>query len=105
MTKLNALSGQGLVQPKIGQHGIYAPTMDSLEMVDYINAERQAKAKEEGMPFPCEKYRKLRHADFTKKVPKVLGERVCEKFRTPLRKRAKRRRIPWNINSLNARPA
>ncbi|OCA53928.1 Rha family transcriptional regulator [Photorhabdus namnaonensis] len=56
-----------------------APTMTSLEMVDYINAERKAKAEAEGLAFPCEKYRKLEHRSFMKKVPKVLGE-AAEKF-------------------------
>ncbi|WP_369064242.1 Rha family transcriptional regulator [Enterobacter sp. MALB-1] len=83
MTKLYALSGQGLVQPQIGQHGISSPTMDSLDMVGYINAERREKAEAEGMPFPCKKYRKLRHADFTKKVPKVLGEGYAKNFVHP----------------------
>lgn len=50
------------------------PTMSSLEMVDYINAERKAKAEAEGMTFPCKKYRTLRHDNFMKKVPKVLGD-------------------------------
>ncbi|QHM96000.1 Rha family transcriptional regulator [Kosakonia sacchari] len=80
MTKLYARSGQGIVQPKIGQHGISTPTMSSLEMVDYINAERQVKAEEEGMSFPCKKYRKLRHDSFMAKVPKVLGETQSPKF-------------------------
>lgn len=56
-----------------------APTMTSLEMVDYINADRKAKAEAEGMSFPCKKYRKLEHRSFMKKVPKVLGE-AAEKF-------------------------
>ncbi|WP_439291751.1 MULTISPECIES: Rha family transcriptional regulator [Rahnella] len=50
------------------------PSMSSLEMVDYINAERKAKAEAEGMPFPCKKYRKLRHDNFMKKVPRVIGD-------------------------------
>lgn len=83
MNKLNALSGQGLVQPEISQHCISAPTMSSHEMVDYINAERKAKAEAEGMSFPCKKYRKLRHADFMKKVPKVLGEGYAKNFVHP----------------------
>lgn len=80
MTKLYALSGQGLVQPQIGQHGISSPTMDSLDMVGYINAERREKAEAEGMPFPCKKYRKLSHDNLLKKVPRVLGETDCRKF-------------------------
>ncbi|MCM7723698.1 Rha family transcriptional regulator [Enterobacter roggenkampii] len=79
MTKFYAPTGEGLSQPKIGQHGISTPTMSSLEMVDYINAERQLKAEEEGMPFPCKKYRKLEHRSFMKKVPNVLGN-AAEKF-------------------------
>lgn len=83
MNKLNAPCGQGFAQSEIGQVAISAPTMSSLEMVDYINAERKAKAEEEGMRFPCKKYRKLRHADFTKKVPKVLGEGYAKNFVYP----------------------
>ncbi|MCC8375605.1 Rha family transcriptional regulator [Photorhabdus sp. HUG-39] len=62
-----------------------APTMTSLEMVDYINAERKAKAEAEGLAFPCKKYRKLRHSDFTKKVPKVLGEGYAKNFSHPIK--------------------
>ncbi|HEM8341392.1 TPA: hypothetical protein U2M54_003530 [Providencia rettgeri] len=29
------------------------PTMTSLEMVDYINADRKSKAEIEGLKFPC----------------------------------------------------
>lgn len=80
MAKLNALSVQGFLQPGVSQQGIPVPTMSSLEMVDYINAERQVKAEEEGMSFPCKKYRKLRHDSFMAKVPKVLGETQSPKF-------------------------
>lgn len=80
MTKFYAPTGEGLAQPKIGQHGISTPTMSSLEMVDYINAERKAKAEKEGMSFPCNKYRELRHDSFMAKVPKVLGETQSPKF-------------------------
>jgi hypothetical protein len=79
MTKFYAPTGEGLAQTKISQRGISTPTMSSLEMVDYINAERQLKAEEEGMPFPCKKYRKLEHRSFMKKVPNVLGN-AAEKF-------------------------
>lgn len=57
-----------------------APTMSSMEMVDYINAERQSKAEAEGLLFPCKKYRKLRHDSLMLKVPKVLGENQSPKF-------------------------
>ncbi|QBH98869.1 Rha family transcriptional regulator [Limnobaculum zhutongyuii] len=50
------------------------PTMSSLEMVDYINADRKEKAVMEGLHFPSKKYRKLSHKNFMAKVPKVLGE-------------------------------
>lgn len=57
-----------------------APTISSMEMVDYINAERQSKAEAEGLLFPCKKYRKLRHDSLMLKVPKVLGENQSPKF-------------------------
>ena len=48
-------------------------TMSSLEIVDFINSHR----KETGdMAI-------LRHVDFMRKVPNVLGDGVCEKFRIP----------------------
>lgn len=56
------------------------PTMSSLEMVDYINAERKAKAEAEGLKFPCKKYRRLQHNNFMAKTPKVLGENQSAKF-------------------------
>lgn len=59
------------------------PMMTSLEMVDYINDDRKSKAEAEGLPFPCKKYRKLRHADFMKKVPRVLGEGYAKNFSHP----------------------
>ncbi|EBX1465259.1 Rha family transcriptional regulator [Salmonella enterica subsp. salamae] len=81
MNKLNALTGQGLTQPEIGQAAISAPTMSSLEMVDYINnANRKAKAEAEGLSFPCKKYRKLSHKNFMPKVLRVLGEIQSAKF-------------------------
>ena len=82
MTKFYAPIGEDLSQPKIGLQGISTPTMSSLEMVDYINAERQLKAEEEGMSFPCKKYRKLEHRSFMKKVPKVLGDAAAKFFAT-----------------------
>ncbi|EQC3014338.1 Rha family transcriptional regulator, partial [Citrobacter freundii] len=82
MNKLNALSGQGLAQSEIDQAAISAPTMSSLEMVDYINANRKAKAESEGLLFPCKKYRKLEHRSFMKKVPKVLGDAAAKFFAT-----------------------
>ncbi|EAU0180460.1 Rha family transcriptional regulator [Salmonella enterica] len=82
MNKLNTSSEAGLAQPEIGQGAISAPTMSSLEMVDYINANRKAKAESEGLLFPCKKYRKLEHRSFMKKVPKVLGDAAAKFFAT-----------------------
>lgn len=59
-----------------------ALTMSSLEMVDYINADRKAKAEAEGYKFPCKKYRKLEHRSFMNKVPKVLGDAAAKFFAT-----------------------
>lgn len=58
----------------------HIPTMSSLELVDYINADRKAKAEAAGLTFPCKKYCILKHNDFLKKVPKVLGEEHSGKF-------------------------
>lgn len=49
-------------------------TMTSLELVDYINAERQGHAEAQGAQFPSKGHAKLDHADFLKKVPEVLGD-------------------------------
>lgn len=46
-------------------------TITSLELVDFINSQR-------GVGEAA-----LRHSDFAAKIPKVLGEGVCEKFRRP----------------------
>jgi len=54
-------------------------TMTSLELVDFINDVRASKAQLEGLPFPCKKFSKLSHRNFTAKVPKVLGG-TCAKF-------------------------
>ncbi|EHE1280814.1 Rha family transcriptional regulator [Salmonella enterica] len=80
MKRSDAQSGQGYAHPVTGNVLIATPTMSSLAMVDYINAERKAKAEAEGLEFPCKKYRKLSHDNFLKKVPKVLGENDCRKF-------------------------
>ncbi|MEQ4627471.1 Rha family transcriptional regulator [Providencia manganoxydans] len=56
------------------------PTMTSLEMVDYINADRKAKAEAEGLKFPCKEYKKLSHKNFMAKAPRVLGESQSAKF-------------------------
>nr|WP_233428439.1 transporter [Pseudomonas monteilii] len=47
--------------------------MTSLELVDFINDDRKAKAFAAGMCFPCEGYPKLMHKNFLAKVPEVLG--------------------------------
>lgn len=48
-------------------------TMSSLEMVEFINAERKGQAAAVGAQFPSTGYAKLEHSDFMKKVPQVLG--------------------------------
>ena len=80
MKKLNALTGQGFDHSETGLMVNSAPTMSSLQMVDYINADRNKKACSEGLDFPCKKFRMLKHNDFLKKVPKVLGENQSGKF-------------------------
>ena len=50
------------------------PTMSSLEMVEYINADRKSKAEAQGLKFPCKRYTRLQHKHFLAKVPKVLGD-------------------------------
>lgn len=37
------------------------------------------------LKFPCKEYRKLRHSDFTKKVPRVIGEGCAKNFSHPIR--------------------
>ncbi|HBW5189996.1 TPA: Rha family transcriptional regulator, partial [Klebsiella pneumoniae] len=76
MNNLNTLTRRGDSYPEAGT----IPTMSSLQMVDYINADRKSKAETEGLAFPCKKYRKLRHDNFMNKVPKVLGEIQSPKF-------------------------
>lgn len=56
------------------------PTMTSLEMVDYINVDRRAKAESEGLKFPCKRYSQLKHKSFLTKVPRVLGEKQSAKY-------------------------
>ncbi|HGE8480746.1 TPA: hypothetical protein ACGD8A_004769 [Serratia marcescens] len=55
-------------------------TMTSLELVDYINAERESKAIAAGASFPSKGHTRLRHADFMTKAPRVLGENHSTKF-------------------------
>ncbi|KFX03560.1 Rha family transcriptional regulator [Pectobacterium betavasculorum] len=85
MKKLNALTGQGFDHPESSLIVNSVPMMSSLQMVAYINDERKSKAKAEGVGFPCNKYHKLRHADFNKKVPKVLGVGYAKNFAYPFR--------------------
>lgn len=83
--KITTLTGSGQTQSETSLIDNSAPTMSSLQMVEYINADRKAKAMAEEMTFPCKKYRKLRHADFTKKVPNVLGLGYAKNFSHPFR--------------------
>lgn len=59
--------------PQNANHDFVAPMMTSLELVDFINDDRKAKAYAAGMAFPCEGYPKLMHKNFLAKVPEVLG--------------------------------
>lgn len=59
--------------PQNANHDFVAPVMTSLELVDFINDDRKAKAYAAGMAFPCEGYPKLMHKNFLAKVPEVLG--------------------------------
>lgn len=80
MKKLNALAGQGFDHSENSLMDNSVSTMNSLQMVAYINDERKSKAEAEGLLFPCKAYRALQHKDFLKKTPKVLGEEHSAKF-------------------------
>lgn len=49
-------------------------TMTSLEIVAFINSEREKDAKQAGAAFPSKGFAKLEHDDFMRKVPDVIGE-------------------------------
>ncbi|QDR69249.1 transporter [Pseudomonas sp. BJP69] len=68
-------SVQALIRPapQNANHDFVAPVMTSLELVDFINDDRKAKAYAAGMVFPCEGYPRLMHKNFLAKVPEVLG--------------------------------
>ncbi len=57
-----------------------APTMTSLEMVDYINADRKAKAEAEGLTFPCKKYTRLQHKHFAESPESIRGRTLSQIF-------------------------
>jgi len=57
-----------------------APTMTSLEMVKFINEERKSKAEAKGLTFPCKGFAELKHKEFLRKVPRVLGETASAQF-------------------------
>ncbi|SPW33722.1 Uncharacterised protein [Edwardsiella tarda] len=80
MKKITALAGSGQNQPKIRLMDNSVPTMSSLEMVDYINADRKLKSEDQGLKFPCKQFRKLEHRSFMKKVQKVLGGAAAKFF-------------------------
>jgi len=83
MNKLSALAGEDSSHSNEMPGVITSaeqPRMSSLEMVDYINADRKAKAEEEGLTFPCKRYTKIQHKHILAKSPKVLGEEHSAKF-------------------------
>lgn len=55
-------------------------TMTSLELVDFINDDRRARAGAAGVKFPSQGFAYLQHADFLKKVPDVLGREHAGNF-------------------------
>ncbi|MCT2385131.1 hypothetical protein [Erwinia pyrifoliae] len=55
-------------------------TMTSTELVEYINAERESAATAAGVNFPGKGHKRLRHADFMVKAPRVLGDIHSAKF-------------------------
>ena len=80
MKKITALTGCGESHSESSQKDISVPTMSSLEMVNYINADRKSKAEAQGLKFPCKQYRVLKHKSFMAKAPKVLGETSAKYF-------------------------
>lgn len=59
-------------------------TMTSLELVDFINDDRAARAQAVGSAFPSPGFAKLEHKDFLEKVPAVLGEETSAEFSADL---------------------
>lgn len=59
-------------------------TMTSLELVAFINTEREAAAKADGVAFPSKGYAKLQNKDFLAKVPEVLGKERSAEFSADL---------------------
>lgn len=53
---------------------INMPTMTSLELVDFINDHRKARAETLGVSFPSRGFARLEHYTFMEKVQMVLGE-------------------------------
>jgi hypothetical protein len=54
--------------------------MTSLELVEFINADRKLRAEEAGAAFPSKGFAELRHDDFLRKVPEVLSEEHARNF-------------------------
>ena len=65
-------------------YGVLSITMTSLELVDFINEDRKARAESAGAIFPSSGFAKLEHKDFLAKVPQVLGLDTSEKFSADL---------------------
>lgn len=59
-------------------------TMTSLELVDFINEDRKARAEAAGAAFPSPGFAKLEHKDFLEKVPVVLGVETSAEFSADL---------------------
>ena len=59
---------------------VNAATMTSIELVEFINAQRKADAEAAGMDFPSKGFSELMHKNFLAKVPEVLGAATSAKF-------------------------
>ncbi|WP_168416194.1 hypothetical protein [Erwinia amylovora] len=77
-------------------------TMTSTELVEYINAERESAATAAGVNFPGKGHKRLRHADFMAKAPRVLGETHSAKCLLERKERPSSRhgtRQFWSVTS------
>ncbi|MBY0455489.1 MAG: hypothetical protein K2Q11_11515 [Burkholderiaceae bacterium] len=63
-----------------GNDAPLSATMTSLELVAFINSEREKDAKQAGVAFPSKGFAKLEHKSFLAKVPEVLGTETSAKF-------------------------
>lgn len=67
-----------------GSDAPLSATMTSIDLVAFINSEREKDAKQAGVAFPSKGFAKLQHKDFLAKVPEVLGVETSAKFSADL---------------------